>query len=315
MSIALESNLRLVRRAVLALARRFESAAINRARSCPWPPIFIIGPARSGTTLVYQALCRALRVCYFNNAMLRWGEFPVLISRLAAGFGACTPTANFDSKYAKTQGWSAPNQGVEIWDRWFPRQGQSSSRAHLSRRETSRLRSVVGAMETIFKCPFLNKWQGHGAHLRQLDRVFPRAVFIRIHRDLIDTVQSNYRGRVDLLGDPTRNFTRVTRSYGSQVGRSPIQQICSYIAAYERDVDDDEGQIGPHRFLSLTYEEFCQSPMKTARQVISWYGKVTGMQMSIRAPLPDSFSPSRGKKVDDEVLAEIRMALTDHILA
>ena len=44
-----------------------DSQFLKKEIKCQWPPIFILGAPRSGTTLIYQLLISNFRFAYFPN--------------------------------------------------------------------------------------------------------------------------------------------------------------------------------------------------------------------------------------------------------
>src|SRR3546814_16070170 len=74
-------------RAMAAVERAF----IAQPRALSFRPIFIVAPARSGSTLLYQAMTRSFEFCYFSNAMPRFPESPVCLAHLLARLGGSEP--------------------------------------------------------------------------------------------------------------------------------------------------------------------------------------------------------------------------------
>src|SRR3546814_12556171 len=81
-------------RALAAVERRLIAAE----PALSFRPIFVVAPARSGSTLLYQAMTRYFELCYFSHAMTRFPQSPVCLDRLLALLGGCDPPANFRSR-------------------------------------------------------------------------------------------------------------------------------------------------------------------------------------------------------------------------
>jgi len=111
---------RLSLKATEAALAPWESAFVNSAPPPRFPPIFIIGLPRVGSTLVYQAIVRGLVTSYFCNAAATGPRAPALITRALSRFLTITPPDCYTSDYGITRGWNAPAQAREIWGRWFP---------------------------------------------------------------------------------------------------------------------------------------------------------------------------------------------------
>src|SRR5690606_21792278 len=91
----------LLRRIAMTGLRPLEAALVARgareAEAAP-PPVFVVGPPRSGTTLVYQLLVRRFRVAYLSNLAHRLYETPAAATWLGRPF--VRPwTGPFESRY------------------------------------------------------------------------------------------------------------------------------------------------------------------------------------------------------------------------
>ena len=80
-----------------ALFKKKEETLIRKDIGIGYPVIFIIGPPRTGSTLLYQLITICFKVCYFSNFMMRFPFSPCYIAKLIAPFNACDPPNYFDS--------------------------------------------------------------------------------------------------------------------------------------------------------------------------------------------------------------------------
>ena len=112
-----------------ALGRLLERALSHQGARPVWPPIFIVGPARSGTTLIYQGLTQAFRVSYFSNLAACFPMCPGVVGSTVARVGGCEPPPSFKSRYGKTRGWQAPSKptgsGSDGSGRWATPRSES----------------------------------------------------------------------------------------------------------------------------------------------------------------------------------------------
>ncbi len=82
------------------------------------PPVFIIGPPRSGTSLFYELLVTRYDLAFFSNLAHRFWRTPAAVTRLGASV-IRNRRPRFESDYGHIAGWSAPNEGGWIWQRWL----------------------------------------------------------------------------------------------------------------------------------------------------------------------------------------------------
>ena len=65
------------------------------------PPVFIIGPPRSGTTVLYQLLCKHFNFGYTNNFVADWYNIPITATRLYNRFSSQKSSIELSSNFGK----------------------------------------------------------------------------------------------------------------------------------------------------------------------------------------------------------------------
>src|SRR5690554_5979490 len=81
-----------------------------------YPPIFIVGPPRSGTTLVYQSLISALDLSFITNIMALFPRYMVSLAKLGTSY---RNNGFASSNYGYIPGMLAPNEAGPIMAKWF----------------------------------------------------------------------------------------------------------------------------------------------------------------------------------------------------
>ena len=74
------------------------------------PPVFIIGPPRSGTTVLYQLLCKHFNFGYTNNFVADWYNIPITATRLYNIFSSQTSSIELTSNFGKSSNLYGPNE-------------------------------------------------------------------------------------------------------------------------------------------------------------------------------------------------------------
>jgi hypothetical protein len=259
------------RRAILSVPRRIAMAALapierrglERAAELPPPrTVFIIGPPRSGTTLLYELLAMRFGFAYFSNAAHRLPHTPITATRLfrplIRGW-----RGTFQSDYGRLRGWGAPSEAGWIWDRWMG--GFEAMEADdLDPAAALELRCSIAAVADALGGPFLAKNVAHSVRMRALDRIFPDAVFIALRRDEGDVIRSIYRMRQRRLGEPGGGLSAWLsvrpRGWESHRNRPPIEQIAAQVFGVQCDIGRDALAIGPGRLHCVQYEELASDP-------------------------------------------------------
>ncbi len=255
--------LTVMKRNLRALVSAPEAALVRYLRlHNQFPPLFIVGPPRSGTTITYLYLFNRFRFAYLPN-LSRWFPSATATSSLV-GKLLLTYQPTYQSKYGVVPGPMAPCAGWRLFHHWFPEHDHSepvrSQRLH-------ELRNIVRLQEIIFGAPFAVKNNNNSTRIDPLARVFPRALFVHVKRDIVDTT-------VSLL--EARREHGVTRNEWWSVAPPPIYDECfaseveqATIAVWETHacIERSLQQISQDRWCLIRYEDFCTDPSALAEWV------------------------------------------------
>ncbi|MDC0936374.1 sulfotransferase [Pirellulales bacterium] len=273
------------------MARR-ETALLRRNPTPQFPPIFVIGPPRSGTTLIYQALVRRFALSYFCNIAARFRQSPAVVTRLVSSVRLIEPPPQFESYYGETRNWHGPNQGQGIWARWFGDVQAYTGKNGVSGTALREMSGTVALVERSFGVPFVNKSIGHAVRLQALNAAFPDAIYLRVERNPLDVARSILRGREEYFGDRKHWFSVRPKEYDQIKDHSPIDQICEQIYYIHQNIDSDAAAIGLERFCTVRYEDFCNESNVALADFASHYHDSTGRALVGRRGTPSHFSAS-----------------------
>lgn len=286
-----------------------EGALLSRNAPLTFAPIFIIAPARSGSTLLYQAMTRHFELCYFSNSMMRFPSSPVCMARLLAPFGGCDPQESFRSRLGHIEGARAPSDGTKIWRRWFRDDPQYIPAGVLTPRQQREVRTTISLFQRAFAAPFINKTQRNCGRILALAETFPEAVFVRLHREPFEMVRS----RLHIFRNPD-NENRLWASarpsnFMEIVEEDPIQHICQQVVFTEIDIDRDRRVIASRGFFDVDYEGFCRQPVETLQTFAEFYRRQSGVILKKRHDIPDRFETRGSADVTPDDAEAIRKHL------
>lgn len=269
-----------------------------------WPPLFIVGAPRSGTTVVFQHIVNTLELGYFPNLAKEHPRACVTMGYLARR--RYRYAGSYESAYGVIEGPMAPSDGWGIFHRWFPRYDLDrpvrEDRLH-------ELRTIVRAFEKIFAAPLANKNNANSLRVPWLLRVFPDARFVHVRRDVCDTVRSVLKSRA-AHGVPDDEWWGVApphfydRRFESELERVVYQTVDveRFVAGSLEGLDDDHARTVP-------YESFCDAP----ETLIDWVRRIyagAGVELGARAATPPasfrrSSAPDAGRAELDARIREI----------
>lgn len=220
-------------------------------------PIFIVGPHRSGTTLVYRSLCRHPDLAAFTAADRRMRDFPLLAhaaNRL--GFGRL------------------PHEAQRIWDRFRTGDGDAMDPAEATPAAIAWHRERVERMLRLRGRPrFVAKYPRLSLRLGWLDAVFPGCLLLHVVRDWRAVVSSTVRRREnrDARGETDPFFGVRIPGWRELDGLSHPVAAARIYSVVTRRLEEEAARFGP-RLRRLSYEEYCAAPVRETEAVAAWAG-------------------------------------------
>lgn len=283
------------------LRRRLGSVETNEYR----PPILIVGPPRSGTTLIYQYLVAALELSYIHN---RWSIWPQSAPYRRAIVGQ-VPQVSFESFYGNGVGPAGVNEGGSIFDLWMPRQDTDA----LEQIDDETARSMRRYIQVSSRCtglPLLLKNGRNAVRLPALWKAWPGFTLVRVRRQLSHVARSILRGRSELAGSLDDNWTVLPAEWPALANLSPIKQVAAQAFFLERAVDRAVEALPSNRIIEIDYSEFCAAPAALAQRVAIAAG--VHFRVDIWPQVESkTFRYSERHVIEDEVGREIASMIRD----
>ncbi|MDT8322026.1 MAG: sulfotransferase [Xanthomonadales bacterium] len=264
----------------------------------PWsdaPPLFLLGSARSGTTLGYQILAQAFHVTFLPRAVnlapgLTHTCFRMFSQRLRE------PPGNLQSNRGRTKGLLGPAEAIGFWTPWVDEQGP---RVNALARDEIALANAVHRLQGHLRAPLLTKclYLVHATDL--LARAFPNARFIHLSRSPVPAIASLYTIRRGI----SPAWWSVRPPGAERVSSLPLLDQCVWQHfAVEALVREALAAIGPARSRILVYEQLCSNPQAEMETICQW---VTPAGWQAREDWqPPALSPS--EQVEPELEQRIR---------
>ena len=245
-------------------------------------PVFLVGPARSGTSLLYKVLCLHPEAAYISNWVARFPRFPrsAMLDRLARSMPSTRRRAWFgDDSNAYVYGrrrplhrrlFPMPVEGEPIYtacgvpqNRELEADGMWEEGRAL-RRAFSSIRTASGGSVLI------NKRIGNNLRIAFLAATYPDARFVFLVRDGRAVALS--LSRVEWWPGTTLWWNRTTPREWAAQGGDPWE-LCARnwveeLGAIERGL----ALVPPAQVLRLTYRSFVGDPQGTLARVAAFAG-------------------------------------------
>ncbi|WP_161973864.1 sulfotransferase family protein [Hwanghaeella grinnelliae] len=268
-----------------------------------YPPIFIIGAPRSGTTLFYQLLVQARAYGYISNWHCARHAAPGLWHSFT-GWRPGKTSGDFASSGGRTKSPDGPSECGAFWYRFFPRNPHSAGRGAIPHGRLRQMTASVAALTQACDAPVIFKNVINSVRMAALDEAFPDCLFIEVRRDPERNAQSILAQRK--LENGTYDDWWSVRPAGLTVSDQddPVRQVFEQIEAVRKSVAADASTLPDERFLSVQYEDFLEDTAATLARVDAFVARHT-MLPATRGQVPPSFPETKAPALPDALQTEI----------
>lgn len=251
----------------------FEKRRIGKAPALPSKPmIFVCGPARSGTTLVYQVLAHHLPLNYLQNFTTLFPRSPIVATRIWRRFSRMGRYPDsFENYYGKTSGMFAPSEANHIWNRWVEPDA-TGFRTQLSEQSATECRHFFSAFGSIDDRPLLCKNNNMNVYAETIAEIIPDSIFICLKRNPAFLAQSLLQARREIRGSVSRVYGVQQVASDIKEDHHPIRSVCLQIRFLDDRAVIARDRIGKDRFWIVDYEEFCKHPEALVNRVCQRLG-------------------------------------------
>jgi Sulfotransferase family len=285
------------------------AAADQSSEPLPYSPIFIIGPPRSGSTLLSQVLIERFQLGYFSNLHRTFSSNPSLIERLLR-VSRWRRHPNFESIHGKTAGWTGHSECPEYWYRFFPRHPQCVSEQDVDPQKMGELRGSMRALGKAFNRPILIKNLPCALRLAALQRALPEALYLVMQRDWVEMGRSILLARRRIHGTYDKWVSLEPPGFEELSSRPAHEQVVEQIRQTYKLIEEARVGYGGDRFLDVNYELFCGC-VPAVLAAISDFTASQGVHLLPRRAVPDHFARSQGGQIESELLIQLESYVRD----
>lgn len=271
------------------------------------PVVLVVGAPRSGTTLVYQALSRFLRVTYPSNCSAMFPRSPITATKIQERI-RLRRKPRFRSFYGQTCRLTDSNDAFEIWNRWLGDDRYRPAQS-LSEKKIQEMRSFFGAWTTALGKPFLNKNNRNTLAIRVLSNALPNAVFVVVRRNPLMVAQSLITARRRIQGDARAGWGLQAETVDSHSPLGHVDAVCQQLFSIESEMEAQLDAVDCNRVFRMTYEGFCERPSGMIRSISE---KFAGVDVDETSGVDDCepFRVSNRQQVSDAEFRRIKQVLT-----
>ena len=278
-----------------------------------YPVIFVMGPLRSGSTLMTQWLAN-LGFAYPTNLMSRFYKAPIIGSKIQLlltdesynyrnEIRDFNSIVDFNSENGKTKGALAPNEFWYFWRRFLPfgELDYLPSSELFDRVDIDTLKSEFAGITDVFQKPFALKGMILNYNIDFLDKVFDKAIFVYTKRDPITNIASALKAREKQLGSIDEWYSFKIPEYEELRKLNPYEQVAGQIYYINKAVEAGLENVAEHKKMTVPYEEFCDNPRKSYDELIAKL-KLHGYDINAEYQGEEKFDATRKCVSDANVL-------------
>ena len=279
----------------------------RRVKAEDGPVCFIVGPPRSGTTLLYELIVTRFECGYFTNLAKRLFRVPVAATWLCRN-AMRHRSGSFDSVYGELEGNAAPSEAGRIWRYWMP------YAAPYCRDEPglapARMRRKMAAISRIAGKPMIVKNPILQSDMPQITGIFPTAVFLHIERDWADNARSLMGLRKNRNPDDETGWVSLRpKGWEEYATADALTQSCAQVMLSHRDIATHlEGPGRDGKLMKIDYERLCSEPDIVLAEIESFFQR-NGIKTARKPQAGAVSSIASRKQPEDEIRTRIHACL------
>lgn len=267
-----------------------------------WPPTFMVGPPRAGTTVAGLHTLAAFEFAYVPNVSKHHKRTALVRCRRALRHAAWKPS--YDNSYGQVEGELAPSDGWDVFDRFFEPYTEARAEHAAAARGLTR---VVAGFERAFDAPFFTKNNANSMRVEALAALFPGALFVHVTRSYPEAAASLLEARKRFEVALGEWWSAAPPQHLSRTFTSEIEQVAFTLHGIDEYLRERLPRIAPGRHLELDYERFCERPNEVLAWLSARYAEI-GVCLRRRA----NFTPRErfeARRLSPDRRAELEAAL------
>ena len=286
------------------ISRRVGELGINK-----YPPIFIIGAPRSGTTLLYKVLIEKLNFGYMSNFNAQFYSIPIVSTWLFKKLINIPDKKGYEFEYGFIPGLTSPSEFGEFWYQWLPK-GKNIYVAPLQThiKDLKEIRVTIGGISYINKSSVIFKNVYNSMRIAPICEAMPNSCFIVCKRDYKETAFSILNARKKITPDYRNWWSLPPKEIDSLFQLDYAEQIAGQIYYTYHQIDTDKLRYGNDKFLEIKYEEFCRD-VPAAIEIIRYFLEKNGTTIEYKGDVPKTFEVRKTKDLSNKERKKIFSAI------
>lgn len=265
---------------------------------CEYPPCFIIGPPRVGSTLLQQILISTTSIGYISNLLGIFWKAPFFGCVIEKKFRPVEFRSTFQSAYGNTSGAFEPQEWGWFWQKWLRLEGDNHYLQSAAPPDWKGLSQRIAAITAIKGQPVLFDSVFVTANIDAIYANLQPALIINLQRDPFFLANSIANARVHRYGDIQRFYGHKPRDW-AKLSRipDPIEQIVLQVKMIRDEVNKSISIMDSAAVLTVSYEDLIRQPRLVVEQMVSWFAG-RGLTLEVRADALDTLPIFENRNTD-----------------
>ena len=274
-----------------------------------YPPVFIIGAPRSGSTLLYKVLTEKFSLSYISNFTAIFYKIPILATWSARKLAIKASKGHYNFNYGNIKGMGSPSECGEFWYKWFPKgqyvyvpPGQTSGKI------LQELRNEIGGTSYISEAPMIFKNLYNSMRIAPIIEAIPEACFIVCRRKLAENALSILQSRINNLNDKNKWWSLPPKEVDILLKLNYAEQVVGQVYYIYKQIEEDKKRFGKIRFLEISYENFCHDVQGTLSKIVVFLSQ-NNCVIKNKGDVPHSFQIKKVEGMTHEDIISINSAI------
>jgi hypothetical protein len=279
-------------------------------RALLYPPIFIVGAPRTGSTILYQQLTQAFDLFYLNNYMIQRYQTIFAAANKFIDQNGFVKHNQDRSNYGHSSKDVDPNEGSYFWYKWFPYDRHAIQKGELSEQQKKAIYSYINGFSHTFGRPVIFKNLNCGLRLQAFREIFVNILIIHQKRNDLDTAKSIYRGRIQNNGNPEDWFSLMPAQFEAIKGLPASEQIAWQIKLVNQTIESDRELFPDKSYLPINYEDFLANPLKTLSTISDFFDQ-NGLELAFEKDnlLQISKPTNKKDKLSENIIDNLKRSI------
>ena len=271
----------------------------NKESELAYPPIFILGPPRCGSTLIFQTVDASFDFGVFTNLHCAFHGAPYLAEYITKRIRPKI-IRNFQSNFGNVKGIFGVSECGSWWYRFFSNEPSSHSMASATPENIYALKHSLSKWMNVTNSSVVFKNLFITLRLRAIAKYLPESIFIVIKREEIDIGHSLLEARYKINGSYAKWWSVEPPGADKIKCLPPYEQVIEQIRLIYKTIEAELelGGVATNQRIDINYEDFCANPEGSINQIESFL-RANGVKIvRKKGKLPSNFKKRSKIRID-----------------